>query len=314
MRAADLAAADSRSGGRLLDSSLWREIAMRTLNDRAQLSWENMVDERFKHPPLVELIAEVRWGSGGGVAIGQPQTAAGLHLLTSGQYEEFFMRFGSKVGAHGYDLVERIVPPGFPAMAGQAIYRFRQKQQTSGTTLYQVGTGVFSANITPPYQSWKEFRPVVAKGLGVLLETRNDPEKGAPFSNVTLRYINAFTPEFTQGRSTAVFVREVLGFKVEPPGSVLREIAFDQEAKPHLQLTIPLASGQQLSMMLADGIVSGNQAVVMDITINTNKNIPATETAVMSELEGAHDIIHRVFVGTTEKLFSIMEPITGDET
>jgi hypothetical protein len=30
-------------------------------------------------------------------------------------------------------------------MPNQAVYRFRQKQQVAGTTLYQIGSGVFSA-------------------------------------------------------------------------------------------------------------------------------------------------------------------------
>lgn len=134
--------------------------------------------ERFKHPPLVELIAELRWGSGGGVLpSAQSQGVRPILLALSGQHEEFFMRFGSKAGALGYDLVERVMPQGFSAMPFQIVYRFRKKLQEQGTTLYQVGAGVFSANSTPPYRFWNDFRPVLEQGVKLLLETRNPLEK-----------------------------------------------------------------------------------------------------------------------------------------
>jgi uncharacterized protein (TIGR04255 family) len=269
--------------------------------------------ERYKHPPLAELVAELRWGSGNIMPTAQQSPVL---LVAAGQYEEFFMRFGSKVGAHGYERVERIVPPGFPTMPFQAIYRFRQKQQTKGTTLYQVGPGMFSVNITPPYHSWREFRPVVAKGVSVLLEpeTRNASEANQPFSNAILRYINSFDDRFTQGHSIPTFVRDVLGFKIELPSAVLNELAPDKEVKPYLQLAIPLRSGQQMSMLLAEGTVSGAQTVIMDITVSLEAPIPPTEVDVMAVFDAAHDVIHRVFVGTTTNLSSIMEPIEGEVT
>jgi hypothetical protein len=82
--------------------------------------------ERFKNPPLVELVAELRWSKGG--LMNSPEGAGQtLFMLPAGQYEEFFMRFGSKIGSLGYDRLERIVPSGFPAPPIQVTYRFRKK-------------------------------------------------------------------------------------------------------------------------------------------------------------------------------------------
>jgi hypothetical protein len=64
-----------------------------------------------------------------------------------------------------------------------------------------------------------------------------------------------------------------------------------------------------MTLMLAEGTVSGEQAVLMDITVSTEREIPAKEADVMAAFDGAHDIIHRVFVGTAAKLSSVMEPI-----
>jgi uncharacterized protein (TIGR04255 family) len=265
------------------------------------------MDERYRHPPLVELIAELRWGSP--IPSRQPP-----FLLPTGSHEEFFMRFGSKAGVLGYERVERLVPPGFPPVVPfQPIYRFRKKESEQGTTLYQVGAGMFSANITPPYQSWQEFKPVVEEGVNILLETRNSAEKELSFTSANLRYINAFGSKFTEGRPTATFMRDVLGFAINPPAAVRDEIAPNAEARPSLQLLIPLKSGQQMSLRLAEGLVAGEEAVVMDITVSSETPIPATIADAMARFEAAHEVVHRIFMGTTKKLFHIMEPIEGDE-
>ena len=67
--------------------------------------------ERFKNPPLVELVAELRWGSGGIIA--GPGGTGQVVMVTAGQYEEFFMRFGSKIATLGYERIEKIIPLDF---------------------------------------------------------------------------------------------------------------------------------------------------------------------------------------------------------
>jgi uncharacterized protein (TIGR04255 family) len=265
--------------------------------------------ERYKYPPLVELVAELRWGSG--LPAAPPQNVI---VLATGSHEEFFMRFGSRAGALGYGQVERLVPPGFPASSFQAIYRFRKNAPEQGTTLYQVGTGVFSANITPPYRSWEEFGPVVEQGLRILLETRNPAEKELPFTSATLRYINAFGKQFLERRSTTLFIRDILGFELKPAPAVCDEVAPRGEIRSAIQLQVPLKSGQQMSLGLGEGSVSGEDAVVMDITVSSEGSLQPNTSEIMTVLHSAHDVCHRVFVGTTRKLSQIMQPVEGEET
>jgi len=266
------------------------------------------MSERYKHPPLVELAAEVRWGPGG------QSPGVVSSALAASQYEEFFMRVGSKVATLGYDRFERLVPPGFASLPFQVIYRFRKGEKEQGSAIYQVGAGVFTANITPPYHSWKQFRPVVEKGVELLLETRNESERETPFSSTILRYIDAFGSRFTRGSSVAGFVQDILGFSISLPAPVRSEMAPDKEAKPSLQLAIPLKSSQEMALALAEGTVGGERTVIMDIFVTNESQISATKDDVMTSFDTAHDAIHRVFVGVTEKLSDIMEPIEGDDT
>jgi len=224
------------------------------------------------------------------------------------------MRFGTRVGALGYEQVERIVPPGFPSLPFQAIYRFRKKAPEQGTTLYQVGTDVFSANITPPYHSWEQFRPVIEEGVLILLETRNPAEKELSFGSASLRYIDAFGKQFTEGRSPAVFIKDVLGFELQLPAAVCDEVAPSAEIRPSIQLQIPLKSGQQMSFALGEGSVSGEEAIVMDLTVSSEGSISPNISDTMKIFHSAHDVCHRVFVGTTRKLSHIMQLIEGEET
>jgi uncharacterized protein (TIGR04255 family) len=235
--------------------------------------------ERFKNPPLVELVAELRWG--GGTVL--PGTGAGSFVMVpSGQYEELYLRFGSKVGALGYDRIERIVPPGFATPPFQATYRFRKKEPEEGTTIYQVGGGVFSANITPPYHSWDQFRPVVERGVECLLATRNTSEMQMPFAPAILRYIDAFGDKFTEGRSAASFIQDTLGFRIALPEALRSEMSPNTEVRPTFQLAIPLKSGQLMNLALADGLASGEQAVVMDLSVVQETSIPANKNDVMA--------------------------------
>jgi uncharacterized protein (TIGR04255 family) len=262
---------------------------------------------RFAKPPLVELMAEFRWPvSGQTMAI--PGAVGPLMLNTP---EEFFMRFGAKVAVEGYSRVERIVPPGFPSPAFQIVYRFRKASPEQGTTLYQLGPGVFSANITPPYHSWAQFRPVVEKGLEILLECRDAGDR-SEFAQVGLRYIDRFGPEWTAGHSVIGFMRDVLGFNLSLPASIAGEVGNLDEIQPMLQFRIPLRPGQTMAILLAHGQAGTETGVIYDTTVTTTGPLAATREAVMASLDAAHEVMHRSFVEMTRAYHHIMEPIGED--
>jgi uncharacterized protein (TIGR04255 family) len=261
--------------------------------------------ESFKNAPLVELVAELRWGPQMALV---PAGANPVFALMPGQHEDFFNRFSSSVAEVGYERAERILPPGFPAMQGQATLRYRKRAPEDGTSLYQIGNGVFTANITPPYHSLKAFRPIVEQGVECLLKTRNEAERQSSFVPLLLRYLDAFSPKFTQGRSPTKFVEEVLGFSINLPEPVRVEMVPEGEARATLQLALPLRNGKQMNLSLSEGAVSGERAIIMDIVVITEAAIDANTASVMAAFDASHEVIHRMFVGLTQKLVHIMEP------
>ncbi len=267
---------------------------------------------RFKHPPLVEVIAELRWTAGvktsttdtGATEIRVPISAAALSRA-----DEFLMRFASAVGEQGYSQVERLLPPGVPAIPFQPMYRFRKRELIPITsTLYQLGAGIFSVNITPPYQSWSDFRPVVHQGLSALLRCRSEDERETPFTQLTLRYIDAFRENLLQNLSPRDFLRDVLGFQVAVPDAVSSLVAKGAQIVPQVNLTAPLQSGARMSLTVGEGRVNNEFAVILDTSIqDTRATKPALDT-VMSAFDAAHDVLGEMFQKITKKLHPLMEP------
>jgi uncharacterized protein (TIGR04255 family) len=259
---------------------------------------------RFAKIPLVELVAEARWGSVPTVA---HPFAPSLQFIAAPP-EEFFMRFGALVAARGYTRVERIVPPGFPSPAFQPVYRFRQDSGAQGTTLYQLGANVFSANITPPYHSWNQFRPIVLQGFENLLAARPQDDN-SEFQFVSLRYIDRFTQEWTQGKSSGQFVKEVLGFQSDPPEALKVEVEPGREINVSMQFALDLRGGQHMAINLAESIFENAPATMMDTSVWRPGPIAPNVTDIVAALDAAHDVIHRSFIEITAPLHDIMQPI-----
>jgi uncharacterized protein (TIGR04255 family) len=262
----------------------------------------------FENPPLVELIAELRWGTPN---LPQPPPSGmsfTIQVSPSTSQEEFFTRFADAIADHGFGRAERLVPAGFGILPFQPAYRFRKSSEKAGTTLYQIGTNVFSTNVTPPYQSWDAFRPTIKTGIEVLLETRDKEQEKIPFDPVALRYINAFDSRLTGGRSTMEFLSEVLGFRIGLPPSLDRIRSPGTSIDPLLRVTFPAESDYIMSVNLAAGVLSGNPAIVMDSSVLSQKPVSPESDQLLAVLDKAHDLIHDSFVEMTEKIHSLMNP------
>src|SRR5258708_31073490 len=178
----------------------------------------------FARAPLVEIIAELRWVPPQTTIPSQQQPLAfQIPFLGGTKQDEFFMRLGAELHQYEFQVVERLVPPGFLTLLYQPIYRYKKATEES-SVLYQAGAGLFSAHGVPPYRSWDKFVPFVERGIGAMIATRDSAEKDVHFASVSLRYIDAFTKELTQGRKGAAFMAEVLGLSISLPIALKRTL------------------------------------------------------------------------------------------
>lgn len=267
----------------------------------------------FASAPLAEIIVEVKWadpsaftftGAPGQLSVAQPSNAV----------DEFFMRFGGAAYAAGFKQAERLVPPGFPSMVGQVVYRYRPpanfENELARSALLQVGPGVFTANAVPPYKSWTEFSPLVRTGLDALVETRPERERTSDFTSVSLRYMDAFTSDF-RGERTHAELLEALGFRVEIP-SALKKLLRAGEAPQHvIQFSMPVANNMSLAVSIGRGHFNGSDALIMSTGVTTDGPVRPTVDDVMAQLNIARDMIHGSFVELTGELHGVMKPMEG---
>ena len=271
----------------------------------------------FAKPPLVELIAELRWGAqptgapSGGMEHGAPNIS--MPLTITNRTEEWFIQFGAKISADGYTRVERLIPTGFPLMPIQPVYRFRKNAPEDGTSLYQLGPGLFTANITPPYKSWDQFQPIVKNGVEKLLQSRTDTENTEPFRTVLLRYIDAFGPEFLAGEPAVDFLANKLGFKLELPEIIKKFAKPFSPIQSALNFGVHLKNNFFMTINVGEGIANGKKAVVMDTTVATGVPIECSSEKVMHTFNEARSIIHEAFIEITRPISSIMQPIEEKE-
>ena len=231
-----------------------------------------------------------------------------LMSANTNSLDEFFMRLGGEVYQHGFQRAERVVPAGFPYMLFQPVYRYRKATELDASVLYQVGVGMFSANAIPPYQSWDTFSPTVESGIDALLKTRSEAEKEIPFSSISLRYLDAFGPNFTQGRNVGEFIRDVLGISLDLPTGLSKHVASGQSVKPAIQLMLPLSNGMTMNVGIGEGLVNNEVTIIMDTTVATTTETPPDTVAVMSALRFARAVIHEMFFDLTKPIEKLMQP------
>lgn len=265
--------------------------------------------ERFESPPLVELIAEVRWN----VQANHASTNPFLVDSSNHVHEEFFTRLLSELDRQGYGASERMVPVGFPLINQHPVIRYLKSANASSghdksaSTLFQAGVGIFTVNAVQPYKSWEQFRPVVESGLQALMNSEPTREDGF---TVSLRYVDAFKEELTGGRTHRQFLEEVLGIQVIVP-EVLKQISRDGSTViPMMHMVTPLSFGN-LQIQFAEGQLSGEPVFLMENVVTVSEPFDGSVAAMMEGLDQARGIVHKSFVGMTRPLHEKMKLSEG---
>ena len=265
---------------------------------------------QFANAPIVELIAEVRWHTSNSQAWDDvaPGTPFAFAAPTNEAVERFLSRFVRECNALGYRNSERLIPQNVPYPPGQPVVRLRSDDYPG--ILVQAGWGTATVNALPPYKSWNEFAPRLNEALGALVAARGD--ESAPFYGASVRYINAFGPEYMEGTTPGAFARDVLGFDVSLPAAIAEHRDGTEAQQFSLQLAFPTTNGQRARIVLAEGLANNQQALIFDIVLGIADPVEPTAAAVFAVLDGAHTVIHQMFEGTTQGVRDIMRPIEGE--
>ncbi|MCL4524688.1 MAG: TIGR04255 family protein [Acidobacteria bacterium] len=259
---------------------------------------------------MIELIAEMRWIPQGSTAVGPdiPQQATLPKIFLGGtKQEEFYMRVGGALYKHGFDRSERLTPAGMPFVLHQPVYRFRSETEEKRSVIFQVGYGIFSVHGIPPYHSWAGFSPFVHAGIGELLESRTEADANQPFTQLSLRYIDFFGEEMTQGRNTPSFMSEVFGMSTMLPAALTQVVTSNEVKSLFTKIVLPIEIGD-LTVNAGDGVFNNKSGIVLDTMASSSTETAPKLDAIMKTFESAHTVIHKMFFDLTRPLYELMQP------
>jgi uncharacterized protein (TIGR04255 family) len=262
---------------------------------------------QFANPPIVELIAEIRWPFYGSKEFQEAQAGSGFVIETPHfEIDAFLTRFGAAILALGYTSSERLVPQGVPSAPGQPVFRYRSPEHDG--IMVQAGWGVATVNAVPPhYKSWTNFVPRLQEVLGALTEARGDDNQ--PYYHASVRYIDAFGAAWLNSMTPAAFARDILGFDVRLPRAIDTHRDAADAPQAAFQLTFPIKNGMRARVTVGEGVVNGNQALIYDTLLGIDEPVAATADAVLAALDEAHSIVHEMFEGVTAPIRDRMKPI-----
>lgn len=271
-----------------------------------------MTNEKFSNSPLVEIVAEIRWGE----SIAAPKLRQ-LEGELGGAYDESYQAFVNVMRPLGYRNIERLIPAGFPGFYGHPSVRCRpDPADESGpdtalsSTLVQYGPGIFAVNGMQPYSSWDDFAPLVHNALAAFVEGGVIPQDAGDECDqvqVLVRYVDAFTEDFTKGRTAAQFMRDSLSVAVSVPDVLMGEAdaAFDVSS---LNLVVQVDHGK-MGLKFSDGQFRSSKALMLQMDFKRNELVDFGVDVVMQAFAQGREQIHKAFVGMTRPIHDVMEPV-----
>ena len=245
------------------------------------------IDFLYPKPPLIEVISEIRWKITPIETI--PGASIDPHFLVF--RDEFFKRMEK----NKFTSRERVVPPGVPIelTSGTPIFRFRKGLKK--WPLYQIGPGLFTGNIVPPYGGWKEFKAFLDQGIGYLYQSYPLSKEYLDISRLELRYMDGFQSFHGPIKNYSEFVRDQLGIELELPR--LKDVNVGSpRLRGEIVVPLPKLKGSQGIISIKPGQVKKEDAIIMELIVRKDKfSKKFQKRDILTWFNKAHDILHDWF-------------------
>ncbi|WMJ01195.1 TIGR04255 family protein [Pseudomonas chlororaphis subsp. aurantiaca] len=265
--------------------------------------------KRFENPPLIELVAELRWTDP------EPATNINSNLdltMRSDLFERTSKSLTSVFASKGYGSSERLNPVGFPMTNGQVAIRYKysgneslEKNSLSPAALFQLGMGVFTINATRPYSSWSEFSNIVRCGVESLLKENGSEVKEY---QLRMRYLDAFKKDLVGDLGFTEFLDNIFNIKVSLPSAMTDIGLVDKASIPHIQISLPVKLGS-VRVKLAKGKVDAESAFIMETVISFAESYEPNTDSIMEAFSEGRELVHNMFMSISEPLHHKMKPV-----
>jgi uncharacterized protein (TIGR04255 family) len=242
----------------------------------------------YENPPLGEVVAELFW------------KLTPLASMPGAAVDPFFEPtlegFSGAAAKLGFAWSERIIPVGVPLelLAGQPVSRFRQK--ANSWPLYQLGAGVFTCNVVPPYGGWSVFRDTLAEGVEALFEAFPAANIQLKVDLLRLRYINGFDAAHGYRGDPLRYIQSHLGLKLAPPTALLAQLQSSEDRViPSYEMTIPTGDGSEVMLKTGAGQKNSSPAVVLELWVTEKRQPPSEIERICRWYDTAHKVLHDTF-------------------
>jgi uncharacterized protein (TIGR04255 family) len=247
-------------------------------------------DILYENAPLIEVIAEIRWELL--ELASMPGAAVDPHF---GALVEDFRKEAAKVG---FDAVERLIPEDVPVeiIPWRPVSRFRVGP--AKWPLFQIGPGLFTANIVPPYEGWEVFREVIQTGLKCLYKAYPSPDRYLHIKLIELRYLDGFTQEhgYQNYRS---FLDKHLGIRNEIRKEITDRYIDSEESivfSSETRMNLIKPSGSVGFIKVSPGKKDNKDAIISELLVRkTEKPVPSDGKVIAQWFDEAHETLHDWF-------------------
>jgi len=265
-----------------------------------------MPDFVYERAPLIEVILEIHWKI---KPLGSAPNAA-----IDPYYDLFREAFLENCKAK-LPIVEQLVPSEIPAEFVSDQPHLRLRPTKAGWPLVQIGPGVMTVNIVPPYAGWAEFKKFIEWAFDLLYASYPMAERTLHPLRTHLRYIDVFDAKYgLDGYSNFVDVHLGVARPIRP--EVVDEIAASPKEITYsadTRFAVKSPIGSTARVRIAPGQSDGRDAVILEL--HCDGAMPGgyqSEEILLSWYDEAHATLHVLFDKTTstelkEKFGNILE-------
>ena len=245
----------------------------------------------YEKAPLVEVIAEIHW------ALRKLESTPDAKI--DPYYDLFrdaFLNFANEMGLnHRQELVPDIVP--LELLPHQP--RLRLRTGEGRWPLAQLGPGIMTANIVPPYNGWNAFSPFLYDLIDGLFNSYPIPEKTLRIQKLHLRYIDGFDKSFGFEQYSDI-AEKMLGISCPIPNKFIQNcVNVDRQATYLFEYrffnTIPDSSTGKIK--LAPGRMNNEDALVVEFHCESTfpDSIVVESNKMKKWFDEAHQCLHAQF-------------------
>lgn len=257
------------------------------------------MNRNLANAPLIEAFVEVRWA----LEETGPRTARdhAYPLFVAGLYADL---------KDSYPYIENLPAKEVPDEVTPHVVKFRFRKAENAWPLIQAGPGVASMNFGADY-TWDRFLASAQDFFPKLLTAYEMGGVNRPpeFTRMLLRFMNGINLDYTK-EDVLAFTREKLHTDIQLPAAMT---AGGQTAglpgSMNLQLDYPFDERiGRGGLQIATGKQEGENAVIVQLSVRNDEEVPQSADAFSKWLTEAHDLIENWFFalieGDLEKSFA----------